>query len=337
MAFLSATIRFRFAAILTGGLVLGQAAAYAQPESASDNQAPSQAGLVTALPIAPRMPEPDAPATTAGTDQGQSVPPQNSGAQAQSTPSPTTETAAHSVLPPAAKTSAAAAAPHQTANTSTAAAAQPAAPQAAKTSASAANARILKGTIEQGGKPSPFLTGSIQCLPKGTTVDFTLQTVLNSEVSQKGQEVWMKVAHDVNGATGVGVPGGWYAHGLVTEAVGQKRGGRDGYVTVQFDKLVSPDGQDEVPFDTTISTKDHMMKTVAKLVAIDSGYVAEGALGGTIISAQLTGIPGAIATHGISLGVGAAVGGTIGLYGAAKRKGNIKSLFAGDTMRMTTA
>ncbi|HMY55518.1 MAG TPA: hypothetical protein PK671_21315, partial [Candidatus Obscuribacter sp.] len=51
---------------------------------------------------------------------------------------------------------------------------------------------VLKGSISGGnnaGAPSPLLSGSLQMVPKGTTVDLTLQCHLNSELSQKGQEV----------------------------------------------------------------------------------------------------------------------------------------------------
>ena len=57
---------------------------------------------------------------------------------------------------------------------------------------------------------------------------------------------------------------------------------------------------------------------------------------GSIVSVQLTGIPTAIATHGISVGAGAAVGGTLGMIGALKRKGKIASFLPGDEMKMVT-
>jgi hypothetical protein len=106
---------------------------------------------------------------------------------------------------------------------------------------------------------------------------------------------------------------------------------------MEFDKLISPDGEYQLPFHATVSTKDSLLKSVAKVAAIDSGYVAEGALAGAILSVQFTGITGAIATHGYSVAIGAAVGAGIGAFGAAKRKGKILSVYPGDTMKMVTA
>jgi hypothetical protein len=160
---------------------------------------------------------------------------------------------------------------------------------------------------------------------------------LNSEVSQKGDEVWVRVGQDVQGSAGVGVPGGWYMHGLVTDSVGQKRLGRNGYLSIDFDSLVSPDGETTLPFHASITTKDGKMMSAARETVIDSAYIGYGALGGAILSLQLTGIGTAIATHGISVGAGAAVGGTLGAFGALKRKGKIASLYPGDDMKIITA
>jgi len=205
----------------------------------------------------------------------------------------------------------------------------------AKTEAVSGN--VLKGTVSQEGKRSPLLYGSVQSIPKGTPIDITFCGNVNSEVSQKGDEVFVQVARDVAGSSGVGVPGGWYMHGLVTDSSGQKRLGRDGYVEIEFDSLVSPDRAYELPFHATVSTKDKLLKSIAKVAAIDSFLVSKGAAGGAILSVQFTGIPVAIASHGYSVAIGAGVGAAAGVIGSAKRKGKIASIYPGDVMKMVTA
>ncbi len=160
---------------------------------------------------------------------------------------------------------------------------------------------------------------------------------LNSQWSKLGDEIIARISLDVNNGDKVLLPGGWYMHGTVTELASRKRLGRDGYVTVEFDKLLSPDGDIDLPFKSKFSTKDNELKAISKTVLIDSGYVSIGALGGSIISAQLTGIPLAISTYGITIGAGAAVGGSLGLIGALKRKGKVASFFPGDEITITTA
>jgi hypothetical protein len=195
----------------------------------------------------------------------------------------------------------------------------------------------LKGSVTETVKPSPFLYGSLETIPKGTKLNLSITGNLTSQLSKLGDEIIARVSMDVGDGKKVLLPGGWFIHGIVTESSSQKRLGRNGYVTVEFDKLLSPDGDIDLPFKSKFSTKDNQLKAISKTVLIDSGYVGLGALGGSILSAQFTGIPLAISTYGISIGAGAAVGGGLGLIGALKRKGKISAFFPGDEMTITTA
>jgi hypothetical protein len=205
--------------------------------------------------------------------------------------------------------------------------------------AAAANkeAKLLKATVTQSSSKSPLLYDSVQELTKGTTVDLVSLVNINSEVNKKGDEIWVRVGRDIQGQSHVAVPGGWYMHGVVSEAAPGRRGGLDGYVTVKFDKLVSPDRQLEVPFDAHVTSKAPAVKAIAKLAMIDAGHVSLGALGGSIMAVQFGGMTTAVATHGISVGIGAGIGATIGLIGAAKRKGDISSIFPGDQLKLVVA
>ena len=184
---------------------------------------------------------------------------------------------------------------------------------------------------------SPFLSGSVQSIPAGAHIDLTFMGNLNSEASQKGDEILARLSIDLKDGERVLLPGGWYVHGVVSDTKGQRRLGRDGYVEVEFDKLVSPDGQYELPFEAKFSTHDNQLKAVAKVVAIDSALTTKGAIVGSLVSVQLTGLPVAISTHGISVGIGAAAGAGLGLVGALKRKGKIASLYPGDERQLTVS
>ena len=199
--------------------------------------------------------------------------------------------------------------------------------------------RILKGSVTASPANSPLLYGSVQSMPPGSKIDMTLQVNLNSELSQKGQEVFAKISKDVTDASGnkVLLPGQWVAHGYVTEVAKQRRSLRNGYVEVKFDKIMSPDGQYEIPFDTKFTTKDNALKAAGKIFVKDTGYVAFGAAAGSVLSVQITGIPVAVATHGYSVAIGAGVGGAYGLFCGLKNKGKICSLYPGDQIKLTTA
>jgi hypothetical protein len=199
-----------------------------------------------------------------------------------------------------------------------------------------AEADRLMGTVSK--NQSPFLEGHIQTVPKDTKIDITLVQSFNSEFSQKGDEIWARVSCDVPGGVGGHgpiMPGGWMAHGVITEAQGEKRGNRSGYVSIEFDKIVSPDKEYEVDFKGRLTTKDSTTMMVAKQLGTSSRFVSTGALGGALLSMQVTGLGGAIATHGISVGVGAGIGGTLGAIGFIKRKGGADSHYSNDDLQIT--
>jgi hypothetical protein len=198
-------------------------------------------------------------------------------------------------------------------------------------------AHLLKGSVTHAFAKSPLMYDKPQELTKGTTISLVSLANINSEINRKGDEVWVRVGTNVRGPSEVAVPGGWYMHGLVSDSAPQRRGGRDGYVTVQFDKLVSPDRQLEVPIDAQVTSKASAPKAIAKHLLIDSGHVGLGAAGGAIAAVQFGGIGTAIATHGISVGVGAGIGATIGLIGAAKRKGSVSAIMPGEEMKLVIA
>ncbi len=198
---------------------------------------------------------------------------------------------------------------------------------------------LLKGTVEMGTRPSPFLAGSVQTIPAKTTINLIVpeNVHINSEFSQKGDEVWFTVGQDVSNGSGLGIPGGWKMRGLVTNSQKIKRMHRDGYIEIEFDKIVSPDGLYELDFPAKYSSKDGMVKMVAKQVAISSAYTTIGAGAGALLAWQLTGIHTTISTYGINIGVGAGIGAAIGLAGFGKSTGKIRNLGADDMIQMVTA
>lgn len=193
--------------------------------------------------------------------------------------------------------------------------------------------RVLKGGLTH--TLSPFKEdGSVETIKQGTSVSVTLSANLNSEVTQVGDQVCGMVTLDLKDKEKVLLPGQWHVRGKVTRVEKHRRGGLDGYVEIKFEKLVSPDGKVEVPFDATVSTKDSAPKAIAKHIAKDVGFTGVGAIGGAILSVQTTGIPLAVATHGISVGIGAAGGAALGAVAAARRQGKILSALPGDELKL---
>jgi hypothetical protein len=113
--------------------------------------------------------------------------------------------------------------------------------------------------------------------------------------------------------------------------------GRHGYIILDFDYLVTPDGR-EIPITGHATTKDHAVKGTIKAVAEHVGYTALGGVVGGFFTLNLLGIEAAIASQGMTLAGGAALGGIVGLGVAISRKGGDVLIKPGDTLniRMTS-
>ena len=178
-----------------------------------------------------------------------------------------------------------------------------------------------------------LFTGKTETLEKRDTIEMTVSQVLDGSFSFEGDEFFAEVTTDVIGNKGVIIPKGTVAHGTICESGSAKRLGRDGYINLTFDYLVTPDGR-EIPIEGKMSTKLHPIKAATKIVAQDVGYTAGGAVLGGIFAAQALGVESAIASQGWTLAGGAAVGAGVGLGMALYRKGKDVLIAPGDEIRV---
>ena len=178
-----------------------------------------------------------------------------------------------------------------------------------------------------------LFTGKTETLEKRDTIEMTVSQVLDGSFSFEGDEFFAEVTSDVIGDKGVIIPKGTVAHGVIKETREAKRLGRDGYLDLSFDYLVTPDGR-EIPIEGKMSTKLHPVKAATKIVATDIGYTALGGLAGGVFAAQALGIEAAIASQGYTLAGGAAIGGAIGLGMSLYRKGKNVLISPGDEIKV---
>jgi len=176
-------------------------------------------------------------------------------------------------------------------------------------------------------------TGKTETLEKRDTIEMTVSQVIDGSFSFEGDEFFAEVTSDVIGDKGVVVPKGTVAHGIIKDSGSAKRLGRDGYIDLTFDYLVTPDGR-EIPIEGKMSTKLHPIKAATKIVAQDIGYTAGGAVLGGIFAAQALGVEAAIASQGWTVVGGAAVGSGVGLGMALYRKGKDVLISPGDEIKV---
>lgn len=199
-------------------------------------------------------------------------------------------------------------------------------------------AEAFRGHIEKSDTLNPHLnkklfTGETEILNEKNTVKMTVSQVLSSGYTQEGDEFFAELTDDVEGAKGVIIPKGSIAHGIVTIITDPQRAGRDGYIVVNFDYIVTSDGR-EIPIEGTMTTKDNKAVGAIKNVAEHTGYTLAGGLVGGLMALNIFGIEAAIASQGYLLAGGAAVGGIIALSSTLYRKGDEVLIKPGDELKV---
>ncbi len=201
-----------------------------------------------------------------------------------------------------------------------------------------AYAEVLEGhaektdTYEQQLQKELF-TGEVEHLERKDIINMTVSQVLDSNINIEGDEFFAEVTDEVKGDKGVIIPKGTIAHGIITQTEDPKRLGRQGWIALDFDYLVTPDGR-EIPIEGKMSTKLHPVAEASKIVAQDVGYTLAGGAVGGFLALNWLGLEAAIASQGYTLAGGAAVGGAIGLGVALLRKGNDVLIAPGDQIRV---
>ena len=164
-----------------------------------------------------------------------------------------------------------------------------------------------------------IFTGKTETLEKKDIINMTVSQVLDGSFTIEGDEFFAEVTSDVYGDKGVIVPKGTIAHGAVIQKAEAKRLGRNAWIEMDFDYLITPDGR-EIPIEGHMSTKLNPVTETAKIAVQDLGYtVAGGAVGG-LFALNMLGLEAAIASQGYTIAAGAAVVADGLVEGAGGRK-----------------
>jgi len=198
------------------------------------------------------------------------------------------------------------------------------------------NKYIFQGHAEindNADKKNNIFTGKTTTIKQGTNLKMTVSNVLSSGYNEEGDEFFAEVVNDLEGPDGVAIPAGTIAHGKIRSLQGSKRLGRDGYVTLDFDYLVTPDGR-EIPIEASMTTKRHPVTSVAKVALEDTGYTVAGGVIGGLFALKYFGLGAAVASHGYTVAGGAGVGAVVGLGTALARKGQEVLIAPGDEINV---
>ena len=199
-------------------------------------------------------------------------------------------------------------------------------------------AEVLEGHAEKSDVyeqqlQKELFTGQVEHLERKDVINMTVSQVLDSNINIEGDEFFAEVTDEVKGDKGVIIPKGTIAHVRISQTGDPKRLGRQGWIALDFDYLITPDGR-EIPIEGKMSTKVHPVAEASKIVAQDVGYTLAGGAVGGFMALNWLGLEAAIASQGYTVAGGAAVGGAIGLGMALIRKGHDVLIAPGDEIRV---
>lgn len=192
---------------------------------------------------------------------------------------------------------------------------------------------VEETNINSNQNDEKIFTKEQEKLEGNKVIELTVSQVLAGATSVEGDEFFAEVSSDVLSGSGVLLPRGTVAHGSIRNIVDPKRFGRDGYIELSFDYLITPDGR-EIPIEGNMTSKLHPAKSVAKVAGENLGYTAIGGITGAMAAIEIAGIPGAIASQGYTLAGGAAIGGVIALGMSLFRKGDDVLISPGDEIKV---
>lgn len=178
-----------------------------------------------------------------------------------------------------------------------------------------------------------LFTGKVEHLDRKDIINMSVTQVLDSSYAMEGDEFFARVSSDVYGDKGVIIPKGTIAHGKIMQTGDAGKMGKQAWIELSFDYLVTPDGR-EIPIDGSMTTKLHPIVETSKIIAQDVGYTAAGGVVGGFLALNWLGLEAAIASQGYTIAGGAAIGGAVGLGMALIRKGNEVLIAPGDEIKV---
>ena len=178
-----------------------------------------------------------------------------------------------------------------------------------------------------------IFTGEVHTVENREIINMTVSQVLSGAYSQEGDEFFAEITQEVKGKKGVVLPVGTIAHGTIRQIEDAKRLGRDAWIEMDFDYLITPDGR-EIPIKAKMSSKENPVVGGGKNIAKNLGYTAAGGVVGGYAALQLFGIEGALLSQGYTLMGGAALGGAVAMGMALFRKGKDVLLSPGDEIKV---
>jgi hypothetical protein len=190
------------------------------------------------------------------------------------------------------------------------------------------------------------IQGYIRVVPTGTKIPIIMDTAVDSETSQEGDEFTARTAEDLNIDGGVAVPAGSIIKGRIAQMNAPKHANRSGSVALKFDTVTTPDSR-QIPLVANLVAHGGVVhaKRGLKDIAIDSGTVALpvllglgiGYLAGTSSSSTSTSTSSSKMGKPEAAMIGAGIGLVVGAAILIAKKGKKVDVRPGDELKIELA
>lgn len=157
------------------------------------------------------------------------------------------------------------------------------------------------------------LQGYIHTVPTGTKIPIIMDTAVDSDTSQEGDEFSARTAEDLTIDGSTVVPAGSIIKGRIAQMNGPRALNRSGSVALKFDTITTPDNR-QIPLVANIVARGGVVhaRRGLKDIALDAGTVSLPTLCGLGIGALAGGSGNSSSSSDDKSGVGRAGGAMIG-------------------------
>jgi hypothetical protein len=197
-------------------------------------------------------------------------------------------------------------------------------------------------------KSEKTLQGYIRVVPTGTKIPIIMDTAVDSDTSQEGDEFSARTAEDLTIDGNTAVPAGSIIKGRIAQMNASRALNRSGSVALKFDTITTPDNR-QIPLVANIVARGGVVhaRRGLKDIAIDTGAVAAPMLAGLAIGALAGGSKAnsttTTTTTSHKLGraggamVGVGVGLAVGVIILLAKKGKKVEVRPGDELKIELA
>jgi len=214
----------------------------------------------------------------------------------------------------------------------------PAALQADAPAASADTSAAAESKPDGEKVASKVLQGYIRVVPSGTKIPIIMDTSVDTDTSQEGDEFSARTGEDLTIDGSTVVPAGSIIKGRIAQMNGPRHLNRSGSVALKFDSVTTPDNR-QLPIVANIVARGGVVhaRRGAKDILIDSSCVALPTAAGLGIG-LLAGSAGnaSIGSAGAGL-IGVGVGAAVGVAILLSKKGKKIDIKPGDELKIELA